>query len=87
MTIAEFQQVIIASIPIALAIIGATEAIKKLLPTVVAGTVTIAVAVILGLLAGISGIAGLNWFVGILIGLAAAGGVTLVGKVGSSNNS
>jgi hypothetical protein len=78
----QFTKVITDSLPVALAIIGATEGIKTLLPSVVAGIVTILVAVALGFLAGIAGVVGLTWFTGILVGFAAAGGVTLVGKIG-----
>jgi len=64
------DQVILAS-----SIIAVTEVLKRLLPQAINGWVTIVVAAVLGILAGFAGISGVNWFSGLLIGLAAAGGV------------
>jgi len=66
---------------LAVAIIAVVEAIKKAVPQV-SGWITICVAGILGLLAGLAGLEGTNWIEGLLIGLAAAGGVKLTKSIG-----
>lgn len=70
-----------------LAIIGVVEAIKKV--SSLNGIYTILLAGFLGLFAGIAGMylhwalyAGLDPLTGLMIGLAGAGGVTLVKKIG-----
>jgi len=63
------------------AIVGVVEGIKRLIPSV-NGYVTVVIAGILGLLSGFAGIAGVNWFWGLIAGLAAAGGVTIATKIG-----
>jgi len=66
---------------LAAAIIAVVEAIKQAVPQV-SGWITICVAGVLGLLAGIAGLEGTNWIQGLMIGLAAAGGVKLTTSVG-----
>jgi len=68
------------SVVVSGAIIGAVEAIKKVIPGI-SGITTIAVAVILGVLAGIAGVDGLDWFTGLITGLVSVGGVTVATKI------
>lgn len=68
------------SVVVSGAIVGAVEAIKKVIPQV-SGIITIAVAVILGVMAGVAGIDGLNWFSGLITGLVSVGGVTIASKI------
>lgn len=63
------------------AIVGITEAIKRLIPSV-NGYVTIIVAAVLGILAGFAGFGSLNWLSGLAVGLASAGTVTVATAVG-----
>ena len=62
------------SVGIGLVIIAITEGLKKAFPGIT-GYITIALAAVLGLLAGVAGIEGLTWFTGLLVGLGAAGGI------------
>lgn len=68
-------------ITLAAAIIGATQAIKELLPTKVSGWATILVSVLLGLVAGFSGFQGLDPVAGLFSALIAVGGVTTARKL------
>ena len=65
------------------AIIAIVEGLKRQFPQI-NGIITIIVAGILGILAGVAGFAGLNWLTGLAIGLASAGTVTVVSKVGGN---
>lgn len=62
-----------------LAIIGAVSALK--MTGKVSGWVTIAIAVILGAMAGVGGVEGLEIIPGILTGLAAVGASTLADRI------
>jgi len=61
-------------------IVAITEAIKRTVPQV-NGVYTILVAAALGLIAGLTGINGLNWMTGLATGFASSGVVTTVSKV------
>jgi len=71
------------SIEVSASIIAVTEAIKRIAPGV-NGIVTIIVAAVLGVLAGLAKIDNLNWLSGLITGLAAVGVVktasTVAGK-------
>ena len=62
-----------------LAIIGAVTALK--LSGKVSGWITVVVAIVLGALAGFSGVEGLNIITGILTGLAALGVATVADRI------
>lgn len=62
-----------------LAIIGAVTTLK--LSGVVNGWVTVAVAIALGLVAGIGGVEGLNIYTGLLTGLGALGVSTVADRI------
>jgi hypothetical protein len=62
------------SIEVGAAIIAVTEAIKRTFPSV-EGVWTIGVAALLGLLAGLVGLGGLDWITGLIVGLTSAGAV------------
>jgi hypothetical protein len=62
-----------------LAIIGAISALK--LTGKVSGWVTIAIAVVLGALAGFGQVEGLNVVTGILVGLASVGVATVADRI------
>jgi len=63
------------------AIVAIVQAIKFALPDKVSGIVTIAVAAVLGLIAGLLELAGLDWVTGLAVGLAAVGVITAASKV------
>jgi hypothetical protein len=65
------------------AIVAVTEGIKRVAPGV-NGIVTIIVAGLLGLGAGLLELAGLNWITGLMLGLSSAGAITTVSKISSS---
>jgi Mg2+/citrate symporter len=65
-----------------LAIIGAISALK--MTGKVSGWVTIAIAVVIGALAGYGGVEGLTIITGILTGLAAVGAVTVADEISQS---
>jgi len=71
------------SIEIGAAIVAITEGIKRAIPQV-NGIVTIVVAGLLGLGAGLLELAGLNWITGLMLGLSSAGAITTVSKISSS---
>jgi transketolase C-terminal domain/subunit len=71
------------SLEVGAAIIAVTEAIKRAVPQV-SGIVTIAVAALLGVAAGLAGLGGLNWLSGLAVGLASSGTVNVASKIGSS---
>ncbi len=60
------------SVSVSAAIIAVTEAIKRTVPSV-NGIVTIIVAGVLGILAGLAKIDGLDWLSGLVTGLTAVG--------------
>jgi len=60
------------SVQVSAAIIAVTEAIKRVFPQV-SGIVTIIVAAVLGVLAGLAKIDGLDWLSGLITGLVAVG--------------
>ena len=62
-----------------LAIIGAISALK--MTGKVSGWVTIAIAVVIGTLAGYGGVEGLTIITGILTGLAAVGASTIADRI------
>ena len=62
-----------------LAIIGAISALK--MTGKVSGWVTIAIAVVIGALAGYGGVEGLTIITGILTGLAAVGASTIADRI------
>ena len=68
------------SVVVSGAIIAVTEAIKRVVPSV-SGVVTIAVAAVLGILAGLAKIDGLNWLSGLITGLVASGVITTANAV------
>lgn len=79
------------AVQLGLAIIAVTEAIKKATNGKVSGWVTIVLAGGLGLTAGIVGMffawtfyAGLDPLTGLMVGLAASGGMTLFETVGKA---
>lgn len=63
-------------------IIAVTEGLKRTFPQI-SGTITIILAGVLGLVAGLVGLAGLDWATGIVVGLAAAGVVKTASVIGS----
>jgi hypothetical protein len=63
------------TISLTAAIIGATAAIKQVFPEKVYGFVTIIVAVLLGLIAGLTGFQDLTWVTGIFSAFIAVGTV------------
>jgi hypothetical protein len=65
-----------------LAIIGAVTTLK--LSGIVNGWVTVAVAIILGIVAGIGQVEGLNVITGLLSGLAALGTATVADRIAKS---
>lgn len=65
-----------------LAIIGAVTTLK--LSGVVNGWVTVAVAIVLGIVAGIGQVEGLNVFTGLLTGLSALGVATVADRIAKS---
>lgn len=63
------------------ALVGATSAVKAAFGNAVEGYITILVTVILGLIAGFSGVNGLTPLTGILYAFAATGVVTGVDRL------
>jgi len=67
---------------LALAIVGTLKALKlSQYGDKVSGLVTVAVAALLGLIAGLGGLEGLNWVSGLMTGLAAVGAITAIDRV------
>jgi len=62
-----------------LAIIGAVTTLK--LSDKVSGWITVAIAIVLGILAGVAKLEGLNIITGILTGLAALGTATVADRI------
>lgn len=69
-------------IMVAGSIIAITDGIKRAIPQV-NGIVTIIVAGLLGIAAGLAGFGGLNWLTGLAVGLASSGTYTIASKIGS----
>jgi len=65
------------------AIVAVTEGIKRVFPKI-NGWITIVVAAVLGVLAGVLGLAGLNWASGLVVGLSAAGVVKVGTAIGGN---
>ena len=65
------------------AIAGILQGIKYALPQV-SGLVTVIIAAILGVLAGLAGYAELNWLTGLAVAMATVGTMTAASKIGGT---